>query len=443
MNPDPTGAARPDRRLRGVSRGLGTLALATVVATGCASTSGSGAGPDPADPGNAPPPVSGSPSAGERAQSAMEGMLMGAIIGGQAGPIGAAVGAASLLIYSAITGEVPFQGPAGSAPGGGGRSESEREAEMERQIEDEIARQDSLESEIEAELRRQEELLDQIERDEAIRSASRTPVPEPSEGELLAAADPRVAPRAPEDRELPAAIFEEERRTIRKGEWDNRRKLEVTARSLDADRDGNPEQVRYHDARTGVLLRKEEDRDYDGRMDSWTVYESGLVSEVVRDNDGDSVADEWQKFGRDGVMSSREVDRDSDGTRDAFYRFEAGSLVEERHDLDSNGSVDRIIVYEDRRLARAEEDRDRDGAIDTWTSYRVSGDREVVDRIEKDTTGDGKRDTFEVYEQVGGKLSLKTRDEDKNADGVIDVKSVYENGKLKQREISDPAMVPL
>ena len=101
------------------------------------------------------------------------------------------------------------------------------------------------------------------------------------------------------------------------------------------------------------------------------------------------------------------------------------------------------IVYEDRRLARAEEDRDRDGAIDTWTSYRVSGDREVVDRIEKDTTGDGKRDTFEVYEQVGGKLSLKTRDEDKNADGVIDVKSVYENGKLKQREISDPAMVPL
>ena len=56
-------------------------------------------------------------------------------------------------------------------------------------------------------------------------------------------------------------------------------------------------------------------------------------------------------------------------------------------------------------------------------------------------TGRGRR--LETYEQIAGKPSLKQRDEDKNGDGTIDIKSVYENGKLKQREISDPALVPL
>ena len=70
-------------------------------------------------------------------------------------------------------------------------------------------------------------------------------------------------------------------------------------------------------------------------------------------------------------------------------------------------------------------------------------DSKVVTRIEKDTTGDGKRDTFETYEQIEGKATIKQRDEDKNGDGTIDVKSVYEDGKLRQREISDPALVPL
>ncbi len=424
---------------------LGIILLAICLSSGCASTGGSGGTVDPNDPtANVPT----GPSAGQRAQSAMEGLLMGAIIGGQAGPLGAAVGAASMMIYAAITGEVPFTGSSGSGPVGSGGQEAEREAEMERQIEDEMSRQSSLEAEIEEELRRQEELLNQIEGN--TESAPAPPdVPtavgasDSPDGTQVASVDPRVAPRAPSDRDLPAAIFDEERRTIKKGEWDNPKKMKVTVRSLDADRDGNPEQIRYHDEKTGAIVRKEVDRDYDGRIDGWTRYESGQVVEVIRDNDGDGAADEWQEFGRDGVMAGREVDRDGDGTRDAFYRFEQGSLVEERHDLDSSGSIDRVIHYEDRRLARAEEDRDRDGQIDTWTSYRVSGDREVVDRIEKDTTGDGKRDTFEVYEEIGGKTAIKTRDEDKNADGVIDVKSVYEDGKLKQREISDPAMVPL
>ena len=62
-------------------------------------------------------PPTGPDHVGQRAQSAVEGMLMGAIIGGQAGPIGAAVGAGTFLIYSAITGDVPLQGGRSSRPG--------------------------------------------------------------------------------------------------------------------------------------------------------------------------------------------------------------------------------------------------------------------------------------------------------------------------------------
>jgi hypothetical protein len=81
--------------------------------------------------------------------------------------------------------------------------------------------------------------------------------------------------------------------------------------------------------------------------------------------------------------------------------------------------------------------------MDTWTSFETVGGKEVIVRIEKDTTGDGKPDTFETYEQIAGKSTIKQRDEDKNGDGTIDVRSAYEKGKLKQREISDPALVPL
>ena len=51
-----------------------------------------------------------------------------------------------------------------------------------------------------------------------------------------------------------ASLFEEEKRTIAAGTWENDEPIEVLARSLDADRDGSPEQIRYHHARTGALL---------------------------------------------------------------------------------------------------------------------------------------------------------------------------------------------
>jgi len=415
------------------------LALSLAVPAGCASTRA----PDPV---SAPPPPQTTkrdpdppgPTGRGRLDSAVESMIVGAMIGSIFGIFGAAAGAVGLGIYGAVTGDVPLAGSRGRSARS---SDADAEEEMDKEIDAEMAKQDQLEAEIEQELKRQEELLKQIDQDEKQREAEQATAK--TESTAAVNVDPTDAPVAPKPRDLPASLFDEKPRKVAKGEWGNDKPMDVVARSLDADRDGSPEEIRYYDQKTGAIVRIEQDADFDGRMDTWTRYEAGLVVEVDRDTDGDGKIDEWQYYGRDGRMARREVDRNADGIRDAFYLYEGGVLVEERHDGNSDGKIDRIVHYKDRKVSSTEEDLDHDGRMDTWTYFEVVGGRAQVSRVERDTNGDGKPDTFETYEQIAGKPSLKERDEDKNGDGTIDVRSVYENGKLKQREISDPTLTPL
>jgi hypothetical protein len=440
---------------RSRSARLGRWFAVVILAVGCSSSRGPDPAADPPPPVSSPPPADApvplpdppapdpdpaksGPTMGDRAQSAVEGLVIGAIVGSQAGPIGSAVFGGALMIYSAVTGRVPL----GDHPGGVD-SEREREESMEDQIETEVARQDDLESQIEEELKRQEELLEQIEREEAEReqgAPQTAAIPGPAD--LEDRADPRSAPPTPGHRDLPIAIFEKESVTIEKGTWGNDRKLEVEKLFLDADQDGRPEEVRYLDQRTGLLVRREEDRNYDGSIDAWSRYEAGALVERTLDESGDGQPDAWESYAG-GRMTAAEKDRDADGTRDVFYRYAGDDLVEERHDTNDDGRVDRTLYYESRRLARSEEDRDADGRTDTWSYYAAVDGEEVVVRIEKDSGGHGKADTFETYAQKDGKTVIERREEDKNGDGVIDVTSIYEDGKLKRREVSDPALVPL
>ena len=202
---------------------------------------------------------------------------------------------------------------------------------MEREIEREGQRTGDLESEIAGELERQEELLRQIDQDEQIAAVAE----QQEEGAAVVASDTREAPRAPVEKELPAAIFDEEHRKIAVGAWGNAREIAVLVRSLDADRDGAPEEIRYHDEMTGGILRKESDRDYDGDIDEWMIYDAGAIARIEQDNDGDGKADEWQAYGQDGLMTAREIDRDANGAKDAFYFFQSGVIAEERHDTNA------------------------------------------------------------------------------------------------------------
>lgn len=376
---------------------------------------------------------------------------MGAMLGSYGGPIGAAAGATAMLVYSAVTGNVPFQGPRGGRGGGGGHGgggggygptpseEADREQSMDEQINGALAKQDDLQQQIQDELKRQEELLKKVDKDQK----TQTPSAHPNAQQTLEETDPRAAPSAPKDREVPEALFTETKVTIPKGAWGDNPKLEVIKKTLDADRDGKPEEIRYCDLATGQILRKEEDRNYDGTIDAWTTYDKGLVVARELDENGDGKPDVWEKYAN-GRMTHREVDRKGDGKPDAFYEFQGDSLVEERHDTQHNGKIDLAIYYQNRKRVRSEEDQNHDGRMDTWTYYTVAdGGSEVVTRIERDTKGKGKPDTFETFAQQSGKTVLVKREEDTNGDGKIDITSYYENGKLVRREVTDPALMPL
>jgi hypothetical protein len=340
-------------------------------------------------------------------------------------------GAGTLLVYTAITGQQdPFNtASARSSPSEPGRWTAEGEESRGR----------SLEAQIEEELRRQQLALDGLDSESSEQPTVESLITGQSSAER---ANPRVAPDAPTERELPLSVFEMEPVTIVAGSWDNDEAIRVTRGVLDADRDGVPEQVRFFDRDTMLLLRVEQDSNFDGNLDIWNTYTDGEIASRVRDTSGNGNADVWEQY-EGGRMTQRTIDRDHDGIADAFYVYGGEILVEERHDANNDGTVDRLISYQNLFRVRAEEDRDRDGNMDVWTTYGVSRGKEVVERVEQATKGSGPPDRIETYDTSSGKSQLSKLEEDRNGDGEVDVTSRYENGKLVQREISDPDLAPL
>ena len=341
----------------------------------------------------------------------------------------ASVRSNALIALSIIPALVSF----GSAP-------VEADDRSEGDIEGELARQAELErvqGEIDAEVRRQEILqrsrdLSEIGR---VLDGSRG-----GDEDLEQRADPRIAPSAPVDRDLPVAIFDSEEIEVPPGTLGNSDPMVIIVRVLDADRDGNPEEIRYVDKGTGAMIRKESDRDYDGKLDTWQTYEGNSLVERTLDTNNDEHVDTWEKYSG-GRMIERVIDRNGNGQRDAFYTFSNGSLVEERHDRNDDGQFDLIVTYHGRQKTRSREDRSGDGQFDTWTTYAVVDGRELPAAIKRDSNGSGKVDIIETFETSSGKPILAKREEDTNGDGAIDVTSTYRGGKLYRRELADPALV--
>jgi len=312
--------------------------------------------------------------------------------------------------------------------------DSQGDLELEKARQAELQR---VQGEIDAELRHQE-TLQRARILAEIRQA--LDVSPESDEDLERRADPRIAPRAPTDRDLPVAIFDSEEVELPAGTFGNSAPLLIIKRSLDADRDGKPEQIRYIDKATGEMIRKEADRDYDGALDTWQTYEGNSLVERTLDTNNDGRVDTWERYSG-GLMVERVIDRNGNGGKDAFYTFSDGSLVEERHDRNEDGQFDLIITYQGRHKTRSREDRSGNGQIDTWTTYAVVDGKELPAVIKRDSDGSGKINIIETFETSSGKSVLAKREEDKNADGTIDVTSRYRNGKLYQRELADPTIV--
>lgn len=305
-----------------------------------------------------------------------------------------------LLIFSSVTGHVPIGDVQRSTARTPEQRENERVAELERALEAERARE-----------QRPEEAGSEA-------PGSQRTAPGIESGVLS-------APVAPTPPALDLAQLSSETTSVPAGSWANAEDLPVVRRSLDADGNGRPEEVRYFEIASDALLRREEDRDLDGNTDAWSRYERGVLVERVLDTNADGRPDEWE-FYANGRMTLHEIDGDHDGSRETAYHYRNDSLAEVRRDTDADGVVDRVESFEHRQRVQLIEDANRDQRMDTWTTYRVVGGEEVVARIERDPQGRGKPSVFESYRAAPGKPVLEKREEDVDGDGAIDVTQEFE-----------------
>jgi hypothetical protein len=133
-------------------------------------------------------------------------------------------------------------------------------------------------------------------------------------------------------------------------------RLVLVCRETDVNADGTKDVIRYYTSE-GDPLREEADRDFNGKMDQVTYFESG---EIMR----------------------QEFDSQGDGKVDTKLFFEKGKPLRAERDLKARSTAekwrpDRWEYYEEGRMVRMGTDLDGDGKVDRW-------DRDAATRRELD-----------------------------------------------------------
>jgi hypothetical protein len=115
-----------------------------------------------------------------------------------------------------------------------------------------------------------------------------------------------------------------------------------------------------------VLLKKEWDLNFDGKIDSRSYY--NFKGEVIKD----------------------ELDLDFDGKIDVTTFYQNEQKVRQEYDFNFDGKPDFWKFYDKNILIRTERDRDLNGRVDRW-EYYIDG---KLDRVGLDEDGDGNIDKW-------------------------------------------------
>lgn len=144
----------------------------------------------------------------------------------------------------------------------------------------------------------------------------------------------------------------------------------------------------------GTLIRRF-DLDGDGKPNLWRVVvnEGGTERTVRRDEDlnFDGRVDTRHFFGSDGVLVKEEIDLDYDTRVDAIATYEGGVKIREEHFLPNRPKPHVIRLYSNGKLIEKQRDQDGDGIYETFEYF----DEGKLIRIGRDTTGDGKPDAYD------------------------------------------------
>lgn len=122
-------------------------------------------------------------------------------------------------------------------------------------------------------------------------------------------------------------------------------RLVLTCRESDLNGDGTKDVVRYYNDE-GRPLREESDRNFDGQMDTITVFQEGRVVRTEIDSSGDGRVDTKIFYDDDGNAVRTERDLTGRSTADTWRPdrweyFEQGRMVRMGTDVDGDGRVDR------------------------------------------------------------------------------------------------------
>jgi hypothetical protein len=142
----------------------------------------------------------------------------------------------------------------------------------------------------------------------------------------------------------------------------------LTLQEIDLNGDQKADVFNYQRPRvetTPLLVRKEVDLNWDGRIDvrSW--------------------------FDDLGNLEREEMDGDFDGRVDWVDHYKGGVRVMSEVDTDFNGNFDLFRYYEGGKVRRKERDSNADGRIDFWQYFDDAG---KVVKIGRDVDGDGVMD---------------------------------------------------
>ena len=137
----------------------------------------------------------------------------------------------------------------------------------------------------------------------------------------------------------------------------------------DKNKDGKPDTYYYR--REGILFRINRDRNFDSKLDEWIDVKNDKWSFRKADENFDRVVDVQDYFSGDGLLQKRE--RDSDQTP---YQL-SGNKFNEVEYYNAQGHLERI-----------EQDTNRDGKPDVWKYFKD----DALTEIKIDTDFDGKAD---------------------------------------------------
>jgi hypothetical protein len=145
----------------------------------------------------------------------------------------------------------------------------------------------------------------------------------------------------------------------------------LTEQKLDINGDTTPDVFNYYRERSEaprLLVRKETDLNWDGKVDVRTWFTEG------------------------GQIEKEEMDGDFDSRVDWVDHYQSGRRVMSEVDTDWNGVFDLFKYYEGTNLRRKERDTNGDGRVDFWEYFNDAGD---VVKVGKDVDGDGVMDVRE------------------------------------------------